>query len=106
MWRAIKIVIVGMVVFAIIANRIIKVYSLEKYKACIGLIILGGLLYALNILLIIFFIRKRAQEFAANDIWELTAGTGIVPKWVSIIGLLSFSAFIVAVLPWIISLFK
>jgi hypothetical protein len=51
-------------------------------------------------------LKKRAPEFAANDIWELTAGTGIVPKWVSIIGLLPYSAFIVAALPWIISLFK
>ena len=38
--------------------------------------------------------------------WEMTADLGIVPKWVSMIGLLSISALITAVVPWIIELIK
>jgi hypothetical protein len=34
------------------------------------------------------------------------AGTGIVPKWVSSIGLISISAAIAAVLPWIVAILK
>lgn len=29
--------------------------------------------------------------------WEMTAGTGIVPKWVSILGLLSYPTFVVGI---------
>jgi hypothetical protein len=41
------------------------------------------------------YIERRAPEFASNEeavpglqAWELTAGTGIVPKWVSWVGML------------------
>jgi hypothetical protein len=36
----------------------------------------------------------------------LTAGLGIVPKWISAIGLLLISALITAILPWVIELLK
>lgn len=59
-------------------------------------IAVGVILYVINGFLIIKFIRKRAPEYASSEEvlpgvqkWELTAGTGVVPKWVSYIGLAS-----------------
>ena len=73
----------------------------------------SNLFYLLNISLIQYFIKRKNPDFASNEEtfsnikkWELTAGTGIVPKWVSIIGLLSISAFVTAVVPWIIVFLK
>lgn len=37
--------------------------------------------------------------------WEKTAGTGIVPKWVSIIGLLAIPLIIVRLILFVLSLF-
>jgi len=47
----------------------------------------GILLYFANIFLIRSYIAKRAPKTLDNESWELTAGTGIVPRWVSVIGL-------------------
>jgi hypothetical protein len=62
----------------------------------------GVVLYLVNNFLIVGLVRRRAPDFASDDEvmpgvqkWELTAGTGIVPKWVSFIGLLSI-AFVLA----------
>ena len=44
------------------------------------------------------------EDISGFQNWELTAGTGIVPKWVSWLGLLAISALITAILPWIIYL--
>lgn len=61
----------------------------------------GVVLYLVNNFLIVGFIRKRAPEFASSEEslpglqkWELTAGTGVVPKWVSFIGLVSIAFFL------------
>jgi len=90
----------------------------EKWQTSVGLILLAGLFYISNILLIRYFINKKASRLLEMDLilppppkgkeylWEKTAGTGIVPKWVSVIGLLSISAFITAVVPWVFALFK
>ena len=47
----------------------------------------GVLLYFSNIFLIRWFITRRAPEKANEQSWEETSGKGIVPKWVSEIGL-------------------
>lgn len=47
----------------------------------------GVVMYFVNIALIHYYISRRAPETLADDSWELTAGTGIVPRWVSVIGL-------------------
>lgn len=100
------IIVIGTFFFAVLAMRITRTFAFEKWHVSIGLLLLGGILYILNIILIRLFIKARTPEFANNEDWESTAGLGIVPKWVSIIGLLSFSALITAVLPWIITFFK
>ena len=62
----------------------------------------GVVLYLVSNFLTVNFIRKRTPDFASDEEvmqgvqkWELTAGTGVVPKWVSLIGLLAI-AFVLA----------
>jgi hypothetical protein len=57
----------------------------------------GMICYVGSALLIKRYIEKNAPESANSDevlpgiqSWELTAGTGVVPKWVSLVGLLAF----------------
>ena len=46
----------------------------------------GLLFYFINIYLNRWFIAKHAPSTLRDDTWEHTAGTGIVPKWVSALG--------------------
>jgi hypothetical protein len=55
---------------------------------------LGLALYFVHSILMTGFIRKRAPEFLSKEEVrpeveksELTAGTGVVPKWASVVGL-------------------
>jgi len=111
--KAMKIIIIGIFVFAVAAVRITKYFGVEKWHLSLGLIGLAIFLYLLNALLTQYFIRRRMPDFASSEEvlpgtqkWELTAGLGIVPKWVSVIGLLAISALVTAVLPWVIALLK
>lgn len=106
MWKGIEIIFAGIFAFAVIAMRITRVLNLEKWQVSIGLFVLAIILYILNVFFIRFFIRKKTPELLTDEYWELTAGRGIVPKWVSKIGLLAISAFITALVPWIIVLLK
>jgi hypothetical protein len=67
-----------------------------------GLLGLAVICYVGNALLIQWFLDRRAPGLLERDaagpkprtgeqyLWEHTAGTGLVPKWVSIIGLLAY----------------
>jgi len=108
-----KTIIIGIFVFAVVAMRITRYFELEKWQVSLGLIGLAMLLYFLNVVLIQYFIKKRSPDFASSEEvlpnvqkWELTAGLGIVPKWISMVGLLAVSALVTAVLPWVIALLK
>jgi len=69
-----------------------------------GLLGLAVICYVGNALLIQRFLDRRAPGLLERDaagpkprkgeqyLWEQTAGTGLVPKWVSVIGLLGISA--------------
>ena len=53
------------------------------------------ILYIVSVLLMGAYIERRAPEYASREeivpglqAWELTAGTGVVPKWVSTLALL------------------
>lgn len=107
------VIFIGALIFAVISVQLTRNFGLEKWQVSTALIGLGALFYLLNVLLIKHYIRKRTPDFASTEEvlpgvqkWELTAGVGIVPKWVSVIGLLAISAFITAGLPWIIALTK
>lgn len=60
----------------------------STYTFAFSLIGIGVALYYSNTVLIGMFISKRAPEALEDGTWEDTAGTGIVPKWVSVIGLI------------------
>jgi len=76
----------------------------------IVLILAAVLCYIANILLIRHHIDKEVPGLLKIDsalpppepgqeyLWEKTAGTGIVPKWVSFIGLLAYPLFFIGVL--------
>lgn len=108
-----KVIIIGIFIFAVIAMRITLYLRLEKWQVSLGLLGLAAVLYFLNILLIRHFIAKRTPDFASSkevlpDVqkWGLTTGLGIVPKWVSVIGLLAVSALVTAILLWVITFVK
>jgi hypothetical protein len=108
-----KVIVIGIFIFAVLAMRITRYFGLEKWQVSLGLIGIAIFFYLLNIILIQYFIKKKIPEFASSEEvfpdvqkWELTAGIGIVPKWVSVVGLLAISALITAVVPWIIALIK
>lgn len=63
-------------------------------KYGIIMIIFGILAYFSNPLLIRYYIRKHCYEKNQEvswdktaQLWELVAGTGCVPRWVSVLGL-------------------
>lgn len=113
MVKVISTIAIGVFVFAVVAMRTARYFGLEKWQVSIGLIGFAVLLYLLNIGLIQYFIKRRTPDFASSEEviqgvqkWEMPAGLGIVPKWVSVIGFLSISALITAAMPWIIALLK
>ncbi len=81
------------------------------YYAC--LLTIAGSTYVGNSLLIHYYIKKLAPEFASKEEampgmqkWELTAGVGIVPKWVSWIGLIAVASLLAMVMPALAAIFR
>jgi hypothetical protein len=99
-------ILVVTIVFASVAMSLSGAFGIQKWVMSLCLLVLAIGLYLLNITLIRYFIKKRSPEFANDQMWEFTAGTGIVPKWVSALGLISIAAAIAAVLPWVIAILK
>jgi len=99
-------ILVGTMVFASVAMSLTRAFGIQKWVMSLCFLVLAIGLYLLNITLIQYFIKKRSPEFSDDQMWAFTAGTGIVPKWVSSIGLFSISAAIAAVLPWVIAILK
>lgn len=97
------IVTAGVFFFGVLAMRSVHAFAIPKWQASVALAVLGVALHIANVVLIRRYIRVRAPEFANDETWEHTAGLGIVPKWVSILGLLGIAAVIAALLPWFIA---
>lgn len=97
-----------------LASEFVKVTGLQFWWGAIFLIILGLLLYFVNIFLIMHIINKKAPGILELDaaygkpmkdgeyLWEKTAGTGLVPKWVSMIGIASYACFAGTII-WLIT---
>jgi hypothetical protein len=75
--------------------------------------LLAMIFYVLNSFLTMHFIQNRAPEFVSTEEgprgtqkWEMTAGTGIVPKWVSWIWVASIASLIALLMPFVAGLFK
>ena len=69
--------------------------------------LLGVALYVISGVLVPRYILKRApRAFHRAETWELTAGTGVVPTWVSLLGLLALAAALAAVIPILACVFR
>jgi hypothetical protein len=101
-------------VFLLMATSLfIKLTNLPFIWGTVFLAFLGSLLLLCNVFLSRFFINKKAPGVLELDeaygrpmkngeyLWEKTAGTGIVPKWVSWIGISSYACF-AGILVWLI----
>jgi hypothetical protein len=62
---------------------------------------IGAFLYVASGLLTGLYLRRRAPEFNSSEEvvpgvekWELTAGLGVVPRWVSLVGILAIGFFL------------
>jgi hypothetical protein len=76
----------------------------STYTFAVSLVSVGVVFYFANTVLIGIFVSKRAPQALVDNTWEATAGTGIVPKWVSVIGLLGMgfvpAGLVIAVFLW------
>lgn len=100
-----------------VAGLIVKVTGLPFWTGGVFLFLLGVILYIINVRLIVYFIDSKVPGLLNIDLmlpppekgeeylWEKTAGTGIVPKWVSWIGL-SAIACGVGILIWFVVLIR
>lgn len=77
----------------------------STYAYAFSLIGVGALLYLVNKGLVISYLNRRAPGAIEEGWWEETAGTGVVPKWVSVLWALGVgfipAGIIVAVLLWL-----
>ena len=99
------------------ASVLMKVTSLSFWWGAAFLACLGILLYLINVFLIKHFLDKNAPGVLELDatygkpmndgeyLWEKTAGTGIVPKWVSLLGIWSYACF-TAIIIWLAAWLK
>jgi hypothetical protein len=90
---------------ALIIPIIVAWLNGSTYTFASSVLVIGVLLYFINIFLIRYFIQKRAPSILEDDSWEMTAGPGIVPKWVSALGIVGLgfipSGLVVALLLWL-----
>lgn len=74
--------IIALIIPVVIAWRVGSTYGFAWSIAGVG-----AALYVGNMALIYVYLRQRAPSTLADDSWENTAGKGIVPPWVSVLGL-------------------
>jgi hypothetical protein len=74
----------------------------STYVFALSVIGIGLAMYVGNMTLVYVYIKHRAPSTLVDDTWADTAGKGIVPQWVSALGLIGtgliLSGLIVAVL--------
>ncbi|MBL7047542.1 MAG: hypothetical protein ISR95_07970 [Candidatus Marinimicrobia bacterium] len=99
-------ILAWMFILAAISMKVMRAFDLQRLEVSLVLIIMGIFLYVISMVLTKKYITKKAPEFANDESWELTAGLGVVPKWVSNLGLIGIASFFTAIIPWIISLFQ
>ena len=102
--KSILIIVVGAAVLLIVAGYFWDNQAVSFWWSSFASVALGVVCYIVNIILIHHYIAKRTpelldieEEVAGKKAWEFTAGLGIVPRWVSYIGLVSISCFMAAV---------
>jgi hypothetical protein len=74
----------------------------STYVFALSVVGIGLAMYVGNMTLVYVYIKHRAPSTLVDDTWADTAGKGIVPQWVSALGLIGtgliLSGLIVAVL--------
>lgn len=87
---------------------IVKKLALPFWAYFVASPTLALIFYVANSLLINRYIMKRTPEFASTEElpgglqkWELTAGLGIVPKWVSWLGLAAIASLLALLIPFL-----
>jgi len=90
--RIINLLFLG-VLFFIGAKHFTMKTETEPWIAGLILCLMGVGFYFLNAFLIQHYIKKEMPDSLDDGSWEMTAGLGIVPKWVSYIGLLAIPVF-------------
>ncbi|MBT4947116.1 MAG: hypothetical protein HN936_02680 [Bacteroidetes bacterium] len=105
-------IVMWIFLLAVVAMNIMREFELQKWLVSLILLFTGTFLYLLSNFLIRYYIKKHAPEFATDQeispnqqAWEATAGTGVVPKWATNIGLVGIAALFTAIVPWLIALF-
>lgn len=114
MWlRAMIRVLVLTVVLALSTTLGVRGLGLPRWSYYAVLIVLAILLYVVNSVLIKRYISRRAPALASTkkvapnvQAWELTVGTGVVPRWVSYIGLASVACLLALLFPVVASVFR
>jgi hypothetical protein len=67
---------------------VVAVRDGSTYGFAGSLVLFGLILYFAHVLLIRFFLQRNAPATLVGGSWEATAGTGVVPRWVSSMGLI------------------
>ena len=113
MFKVIVSFVFGTFVFGVVAANVVRTFGMQRWQVSLILVALAVFLYVSSVLLIHYFIRRNAPEFASSEEvipgmqkWQMTAGMDIVPKWVSLLGIYSFAALFTAVVPYIVLFFK
>lgn len=75
-------------------------FGCPRWAFSMPLAVIGSVLYFANVGLIKYYIKKNAPEFANALLWNLTTGAGVVPKWVSFIGLAGCAAVLASAFPY------
>jgi hypothetical protein len=88
--------VIAVIGFLMVAALFNKYTGAPPWVAGFLLCVVGVGLYLGNVLLIRSYLMKRTPELANDEMWEKTVGAGIVPRWVSFLGLLAIPAFIAA----------
>lgn len=101
------------VVLAFSTELSVRALRLPRWCYYAVLLFLAFTFYAGNSMLIRRYIARRAPSFASTEEvapgvqrWELTAGTGVVPRWVSFLGLASVACLFALAFPFVASLFR
>ena len=90
--RIINILFLG-VFFFIGAKYLTMKTETEPWIAGLILCLMGVGFYFLNTFLIHHYIKKEMPDSLEDGSWEITSGLGIVPQWVSFIGMLAIPVF-------------
>jgi hypothetical protein len=100
-------------VAASIAMMTVKMLILPYWAYFALCFCFGAVLYVVNSVLIKWYIERRTPDLASHEevgfdleAWELTAGTGVVPKWVSWLGLLGLGFFLAIPFEFVASLIR